>query len=144
MEAIANGGQENEVGSKRKKREVTHQIKQWRKYRGMTLDELAAQCGLTGSLISQIELGRSRYSQKSLEAMAKALDCTTGQLLDVDPLATNTTLPLASSDYHRELWESFAPEHREKVKELLRNAEEGALKSARMLYGWVPSKPHTE
>lgn len=127
------------TGGRREKREVTHKIKQWRKYRGLTLDELAAKCGLTGSLISQIELGRSRYSQKSLEAMAEALNCTAGQLLDVDPLASNNHT-LTASDFQRELWESFAPEHREKVRAMLRHAEEGALQSARYLFGFVPSR----
>lgn len=123
---------------RRKKREVKHNIKQWRKYRGLTLEELGVKSGLTGSLISQIELGRSRYSQKSLESMASALECTTGQLLDIDPLADNQAV--VGSEYQKELWESFPPEHREKVKELLRNAEEGALKSARVLFGYVPPK----
>lgn len=127
---------------KRKKRDITHKIKQWRRYRGLTLDELGTKCGLTGSLISQIELGRSRYSQKSLEAMAKALDCTAGQLLDVDPFeeGVKALQQSVSTEWHTEVWESFPPEQRDQVREMLRFAEEGALKSARLLFGYVKAK----
>ena len=67
------------------KGEQKHFIREWRKARGLNIPQLAAKTGLTGSLISQIEVGRSRYSQKSLEKIAAALDCEPWQLLGVDP-----------------------------------------------------------
>lgn len=62
-----------------------HFIREWRKARGLNIPQLANKTGLTGSLISQIEVGRSRYSQKSLEKIAAALDCESWQLLGIDP-----------------------------------------------------------
>lgn len=62
-----------------------HYIREWRKARGLNIPQLAKKTGLTGSLISQIEIGRSRYSQKSLEAIAAALHTHPGLLLYVDP-----------------------------------------------------------
>lgn len=62
-----------------------HFIREWRKARGLNIPQLAEKTGLTGSLISQIEVGRSRYSQKSLETIAAALNCEPWQLLGIDP-----------------------------------------------------------
>src|SRR4029453_10620323 len=63
----------------------THYILQWRIARGLNQQQLGAKAGLTGSQISQIEVGRARYSQKSLEAIAKALSCKPWHLLGVNP-----------------------------------------------------------
>ena len=62
-----------------------HFIREWRKVRGLNIPQLADKTGLTGSLISQIEVGRSRYSQKSLEKIAAALDCKPWHILGIDP-----------------------------------------------------------
>jgi transcriptional regulator with XRE-family HTH domain len=69
-----------------------HFIREWRKARGLNIPQLAAKTGLTGSLISQIEVGRSRYSQKSLETIAAALDCEPWQLLGIDPTSDSWEL----------------------------------------------------
>lgn len=61
-----------------------HFIKEWREYRGLTQDQLAERIGRTRGLIGQIETYRVNYAT-SLEAIAEALDCDIGDLLNVNP-----------------------------------------------------------
>lgn len=60
-------------------------IREWRKFRGMTQEQLADRLGWSVSNVSQLEQARQGYSQEGLEALAEALDCDVGQLLMVDP-----------------------------------------------------------
>lgn len=60
-------------------------LKQWRVYRGMTQEELAAAVGWSVGNISQLERALQGYSDEGLAALASALKCTPGQILDVDP-----------------------------------------------------------
>lgn len=62
-----------------------HYIKQWREARGLDQVQLGRLANLTKSLISQLERGETRYSQKSLEALAKALRVEPWVLLGVPP-----------------------------------------------------------
>jgi len=77
---------------KKRAGEVTHHIRAWRKSRGWTINDLARECGLGPSLISQIEHGRSRYSQQSLEKIASAFDVTPGTILDRPPEAGSSVV----------------------------------------------------
>jgi len=79
------GTNRTHTNGERKLREVTHFIKQWRKHRKITVEELAKQAGMSASMISQLERGRSAYTQDTLEAVAKALDLKPSALLDRDP-----------------------------------------------------------
>lgn len=65
-------------------------IRQWRKYRGLTLDRLAERVGaLTGGFthasLSRIERGLQAYTQAVLEAIAEALGTDPASLLMRDP-----------------------------------------------------------
>lgn len=62
-----------------------HFIKQWRKSKGLTQEELAERIGVTPGAISQLELGRVNYTQNMLEAIANEFDVKPGDLLNVDP-----------------------------------------------------------
>ena len=64
-----------------------HQIRQWRKYRGLTQEQLAERIGIARSYLTKIERGSRRYDQPFLEAAAEALRCEPSQLIDVDPTA---------------------------------------------------------
>jgi addiction module HigA family antidote len=64
---------------------VTHHIRAWREHRKLTMDVLANSAGLTPSMISQLELGRTRYTQQSLEKIAVALGVEPWQLLADNP-----------------------------------------------------------
>lgn len=62
-----------------------HFVKQWRKYKDLTQEQLAERIGVTPGAISQLELGRVSYTQNMLEAIADEFGITPGDLLNVDP-----------------------------------------------------------
>jgi transcriptional regulator with XRE-family HTH domain len=62
-----------------------HFIKQWRKAKNLTQEELAERIGVTPGAISQLELGRVNYTQNMLEAIAEEFGIRPGDLLNVDP-----------------------------------------------------------
>jgi transcriptional regulator with XRE-family HTH domain len=65
-------------------------IREWREYRGHTLEELAEIVGCTAGAISNVERMTSGYTQGMLEALADALHCSTGELLERNPLDDGT------------------------------------------------------
>lgn len=73
-------------------REVVHYIKEWRKHFGLTVDRLGEIAGISGSMISQLERGKTTYTQKTLEALAHAMNLQPWQLLACGP------------DENQELW----------------------------------------
>jgi len=50
-------------------------VKVWREYRGLTLQALAVQCGVTRQMLSMLENGKSRPSAALLGKLAVALGC---------------------------------------------------------------------
>lgn len=62
-----------------------HFIRQWRKKRGLTLEQLAGRLDVATSSISQLETGKQGYSQPMLEAIADALQTEPASLLMRDP-----------------------------------------------------------
>jgi len=62
-----------------------HFVKQWRKFKRLTQEQLAERIGVTPGAISQLELGRVSYTQHMLEALADEFGCKPGDLLNVDP-----------------------------------------------------------
>lgn len=72
----------------RKKLPYSHRptyIRAWRKFRGITIEQLAEAADCSPGNISQLERGAQGYSQEMLEAIADALNCLPGQLLDYQP-----------------------------------------------------------
>lgn len=69
-----------------KARPIRHYVREWRKYRGLTQERLAERTPFTTGAISQLETGRTKYTQDMLEALAEALQCTPADLLMRDPL----------------------------------------------------------
>lgn len=69
------------VTSRFKQRGPRHFIREWRKHRGLTLEQLAERVGLTHGAISQLERGETNYTQPTLEAIAEALDCEPADLI---------------------------------------------------------------
>lgn len=68
-----------------KPEKARHFIKEWRKYRGLTQEQLAGRIEQTSGAISQLENGIINYTQPTLEAIAYALRCEPGDLLSRDP-----------------------------------------------------------
>lgn len=62
-----------------------HFIKEWRKFRGLTQEQLAERIGVAVSTISQLETMKQGYSQPTLEAIADALGCEPADLLMRNP-----------------------------------------------------------
>lgn len=60
-------------------------IRQWRKHRGLTLEKLAERVDMTTGNLSNIETGKTGYSQATLEAIAGALRCAPADLLVRNP-----------------------------------------------------------
>lgn len=81
-------------------------IKQWRKFRGLTIEKLADRVGMSNGNLSNIERGKTGYNQDTLEALAEALHCGTADLLIRDP-----TDPEAIWS----LWERAEPAQRKRI-----------------------------
>lgn len=64
-------------------------IREWRKYRGLTLVRLAERVGMSQPSLSRIERGDQPYSQGILEALADALACEPSDLIGRLPGAPN-------------------------------------------------------
>ena len=62
-----------------------HFIKEWRKFRHLTQEQLASRLEVAVSSISQLETGKQGYSQPMLEALADALECQPADLLMRNP-----------------------------------------------------------
>lgn len=64
-----------------------HFIKQWRRFRDLSQEQLADRIGVDRTAISKIENGKQEYSQGFLEAAAYALMCEPADLIMRDPTA---------------------------------------------------------
>jgi len=62
-------------------------IREWRKYREISQEDLAHAANMSAGNLSVLENGKINYTQETLERLADALDCEPGDLLTVDPNA---------------------------------------------------------
>lgn len=86
-------------------------VRQWRLHRRLTLEQLAERIGSTDASVSRIERGLQPYTQQTLEALAKALDCTPADLIQRDP---GTPAPIW------EIWSLIPESEQERATEVLR------------------------
>ena len=86
-------------------------LKAWREFRRMTQGNLAKAIDTTGSVISLLENGERRLSDKWLRRLAPALGTTPGHLLDHDPESLPTDL--------LEIWASIPEERKAQAMEVL-------------------------
>lgn len=73
----------------RKKRDQTpvrHYLKEWRKYRRLTQDQLAGRVDVSRGLIAQYESGTTKIPEDMIYALANALQCDSWDLFRVNPL----------------------------------------------------------
>lgn len=61
-------------------------IREWRKYRNLTLEQLAGRLEMTASHFSMLERGQRGYTQETLEAIADALQTDAASLIMRNPL----------------------------------------------------------
>lgn len=87
---------------------ATYFFREWRKHRGLNQEALADLVGLTASSISQLENGKQGFSDSTLVALARALDCRPGDLLLWAPADVEaSTGPLRQPDEIRKTLERF-------------------------------------
>lgn len=86
-------------------------LRQWRKHRGLTLQQLAESIGTTHPTLSRIETGKQPYSQGILEAAASRLNTDVASLLMRDP---------TDSDAIWSLWERAKPGERRMIVDIAR------------------------
>jgi transcriptional regulator with XRE-family HTH domain len=89
MEAIfprmQNVGMANRPKPAPKPQRRRHFVRQWRKFKNLTQEQLAERIGVTPGTISQLELGRINYTQPMLEKLSEEFGCKPGDILNVDP-----------------------------------------------------------
>ena len=88
-----------------------HYIREWRKHRGLTQEQLAERIGIARSYLTKIERGTRRYDQPFLEAAADALRCDPGDIIVRDP---------TDPEGIWSIWEQLKPAERVRAVAVLR------------------------
>lgn len=88
-----------------------HFIRQWRKYRGLTLEQLAERLHTTHATLSRVERGKMAYTQPLLERLAEELRTDPASLIMRDP---------SEPEGIWTLWDQLTPPQRRQGVELLR------------------------
>lgn len=86
-------------------------FREWRKFRGYTLEQAAELADMTAGNLSAMERGAQGYTQAGLEALAEAYNCDPGQILTVDP---------TQGDAIWSIWERAKPGDRQKIEDIAR------------------------
>jgi transcriptional regulator with XRE-family HTH domain len=84
-------------------------IRQWRHYRGMTLETVAERINMTPGLVSLVERGLRGYTQDTVEALASALRTDPAGLLTRDPTDPKGLWGI---------WEKAKPAQRKQITEM--------------------------
>jgi transcriptional regulator with XRE-family HTH domain len=87
-------------------------LKAWREYRGLTQTRLAEEIGTTGAVISLLESGDRRLSDKWLRKIAPVLKTRPGHLLELDPADADDDI--------LEIWADIPEERRDQARDVLR------------------------
>lgn len=83
-----------------------HFVREWRKHRGLSQEDLAEKIGVTHGAISQLENGIINYTQPMIEALAFALACEPRDLVGRPPDADwgiDHIMARATPDQRRQL-----------------------------------------
>ena len=84
-------------------------IREWRKHRELTLEQLAERLEMTASMVSMLERGQRGYTQETLEALANALRTDVPSLLMRDP---------SDPDAIWSIWDQAKPGERRQITEI--------------------------
>jgi transcriptional regulator with XRE-family HTH domain len=84
----------------------------WRQHRGLKQQQLADAIGTSGSVISELESGRTKLSPKWLRRIAPVLRTTPGHLLDYHPDEVDDDL--------LEIWRAIPEDQREQALIILK------------------------
>ncbi len=87
-------------------------LKAWREHRRMTQSKLAEAIGTTGAVISLIEAGERRLSDKWAHRIAPVLRMKPGHLFDTDPNDLDSDI--------LEIWVDIPEDRRDQAREVLK------------------------
>lgn len=85
-------------------------LQDWRKFRKLSQEALAAKVGLTQGMISQLETNRADFTATHLDNLASALGCTPADLLTRRPQDGESPLSI---------WEQLPERERGRALEIL-------------------------
>jgi len=89
-----------------------HYLRQWREFRRLTQDQLAEKAGTSKGVVSLLESGDRRLSDKWLRRFAPVLKVQPGWLLDQDPESLSPDV--------LEIWAAIPEERHSQALEVLR------------------------
>jgi transcriptional regulator with XRE-family HTH domain len=69
-----------------------HYLRQWRKHKGLTLEQVAERLHTTHATLSRIERGKLPYNQPLLERLAEEYGTEPASLLMRDPASTKWSI----------------------------------------------------
>jgi len=87
-----------------------HFVREWRKFRGLTLERLADRLDTSAANLSRIEKGQQPYTQDMLEALADALATDPASLIMRDP---------SDKDAIWSLWDQAKPGQRKQIEAVI-------------------------
>ena len=90
-----------------------HYLKEWRKHRHMTQEQLAEAVGTSKSQISELERYNLQLSPKWLRRLAPVLEVQPGHIIDVNPEEANTDVI--------DIWSRIPERDREQAARVLRS-----------------------
>ena len=96
----------------REKDRPAHYLRPWREYRRLTQEDLADRIGTTKGVISLLESGERRLSDKWLRRLAPVLDVQPGWLLDYDPESLDRSV--------LEIWATIPEERHDEALQMLK------------------------
>jgi transcriptional regulator with XRE-family HTH domain len=71
---------------------ANHKLKEWRKFRGLTMQAFAERMGVSLAVVSRVERGQQPYRQDYLERAAEVLQCDVADLIVRDPTIDPTDI----------------------------------------------------
>jgi transcriptional regulator with XRE-family HTH domain len=87
-------------------------VRAWREHRGLTQARLAEAIGTTGAVISLIEAGERRLSDKWAHKIGPVLGIRPGFLFDTDPNSLDSDI--------MEIWTNIPEDRRDQAREVLK------------------------
>lgn len=95
-------------------------LKEWRKHRQLTQEQLADRLDVDRTIISKVERGKLQYSQGFLEAAAEALMCEPADLIVRDPTTVEGIWTI---------WDTIPEHERERALTILKTFATGPKKT---------------
>jgi len=89
-------------------------FRDWRKFRKLTLEQVADQMGIDPTSISRLERGEAPYDQYSLQQLATIYRCSIPELLYSDPIR-----PKPDEELAKLVGRLYNPEHKRAVKAMI-------------------------